>query len=360
MSLETAVLQRFTGEGGEAPLYVPDLTLWFEWHRNRDTLPEPWQGQSLPEIARALGVPAWLVARPWRVETPGVEMQITEEDGERVIRHETSAGVLTARWTLDPSGTWWQTEYPVKSEDDLAAALEVARARTYVLDAARLEEPAASLGGDGVLAVEIPARPYADLLYDFLGMSEGFILLSLGLPEVPELLGVLEEKLQEFIGELASLPAGVWLSPDNLDAQFISPAVFAELLAESYVRTVAAARGHGKHLVVHTGGPIRPLLAPLAAAGVTAVQGVSGPPQGDASLSQAREAAGPDLTLWGGIPQDFLLATRTEQEFEEAVAAAVQEGSGDGRRILGVADRVPVECELSRLEAIPALIEKAR
>ncbi len=357
---ETDGLLGFCRPGGEAPLYVPDLTLWYDWHRQRDTLPEPWQGQSQPQIARALGVPPWLVARPWRIETPGVEVQTTEQDGERLVRHESASGVLTARWTLDPAGTWWQTEYPVKGEDDLPAALELARARTYVVDPAALDEPSAAIGEDGVLAVELPARPYADLLHDLLGMSEGFILLSLGLPEVSEILGVLEDKLQEFVAELAALPGGVWYSPDNLDAQFISPAVFGEHLAESYSHTVATARGHGKQLVVHTGGPIRPLLAPLAAAGVAGVQGVSGPPQGDASPSPAREAAGPDLALWGGIPQDFLLATRTEEDFEAAVAEAVHEGAGDSQLILGVADRVPTECDLSRLQAIPGLIEKAR
>jgi len=65
------------------------------------------------------------------------------------------------------------------------------------------------------------------------------------------------------------------------------------------------------------------------------------------------------MTLWGGIPQDFLLATRSTEEFETAVIQAVQESKEDGRIILGVADKVPVDADLSRLEAIPQLIEKA-
>jgi hypothetical protein len=39
------------------------------------------------------------------------------------------------------------------------------------------------------------------------------------------------------------------------------------------------------------------------------------------------------------------------------VAQAVREARGDGRTILGVADRVPVDAELGRLETIPGLVK---
>jgi hypothetical protein len=59
----------------------------------------------------------------------------TEEDGKRVVRSETSAGTLVARWTLlGHGGDWWQTEYPVKTKEDLAAALELVQSKSYVLD----------------------------------------------------------------------------------------------------------------------------------------------------------------------------------------------------------------------------------
>jgi hypothetical protein len=65
------------------------------------------------------------------------------------------------------------------------------------------------------------------------------------------------------------------------------------------------------------------------------------------------------MTLWGGIAQDFLSAAHEEEAFEAAVWAAVQEAQGDPRMILGVADRVPVGAELSRLAALPSLIADA-
>jgi hypothetical protein len=88
---------------------------------------------------------------------------------------------------------------------------------------------------------------------------------------------------------------------------------------------------------------------------VDAVEGIAPAPQSDATLAEARTVAGPALTLWGGIPQDYLIAERTTEEFERAVAEAVAQAAGDPRMILGVADRVPVDADLGRLQALVGL-----
>jgi len=338
MILKEKILACFSGEADGRPFYMPDLTLWYDWHRSRGTLPSKWKGYDLPQVARAMGTPVWWTARPWRVETPGVEITTTKENGKRIVRSQTSAGTLVARWTLMGSnGDWWQTEYPVKSREDLAAALELVDARTYVLDTGKLAQMEAIVGQEGVLAIEIPRRPYSDVLHELLGWSEGLLLVNE--PAVEEIIGILESKLQHLVREIAGLTGQVVLAPDNLDGQFIPPGAFKAHMADSYRVTTETLHQHGKYLVVHVGGPIRRLLAPLAEAGVDGIEGVCGPPQGDVTLAEARQIAGPGLTLWGGIPQDFVHDTHDREEFETAVANAAQEATGDGRMILGVADR---------------------
>jgi hypothetical protein len=191
-----------------------------------------------------------------------------------------------------------------------------------------------------------------------LGWGEGLALL--GEPLIADILAVLEERLQALVVEVAALPAAIVLSPDNLDGQYISPRAFRAHLAQSYQLTTDALHAAGKRLLVHAGGPIRPLLALLAAAGVDGVEGVSGPPQGNATLAEARALAGPGLALWGGIPQDYLLPAHDDAAFEAAVRATAREALGDPRIILGVADRVPVAADISRIAAIPELIAQER
>jgi uroporphyrinogen-III decarboxylase len=174
-----------------------------------------------------------------------------------------------------------------------------------------------------------------------------------------EIVDLLERSLAGLVSEVARLPGDLILSPDNLDGQFVPPESFDESLAPSYTRTAETLHAGGKRLVVHAGGPVRGLLAELARCGVDCVQGISGPPQGDSTLEEARELAGPRLALWGGIPQDTLLASCADQEFRAAAEAAFSRGAADPRVIVGVADRVPADALPERIQALARMALQA-
>jgi hypothetical protein len=357
MNQRDKILARFAGAGSGAPLYLPDLTAWYEWHRGRGTLPEPWQEWSLPEIARDLGLPIWLTVQPWRLETTELKVTLEEAGAERTLRADTPHGTLQARWQQGPDGDWWQVEYPVKDAGDLPAALALAEARAYALDGAGLARARELVGEDGILALELPRRALSDLLHEFLGWGEGLLLLDDTL--VQQMLIILEGKLQLLVQEICQLDGRMVLSPDNLDGQFVSPRLFDRHLADSYRLTTRMLHRYDKVLVVQAGGPVAHLLAPLATAGVDGVQGIAGPPQGNTTLAEARALAGPGMTLWGGIPQDYLLDVHGEEALEAAVRQAAAEAAGDGRMILGVADRVPPAADLERVTAIATMLGKA-
>jgi hypothetical protein len=364
------ILTRLNLTGQARVPYLPDLTLWHKWHQGRGTLPEAWRGYSLAEVAEALSVSAWIVEHPWRVEHVGITVASEKVQGEHIIRYETPAGTLIARWSLGPDGDWWQTEYPIKTVEDLTAAREVVAARKYVVEPVESVDREWASGGAGesaipnpqsaIIALELPMRPYSDLLHTMLGWGEGLMLLmGEGRSMLLEMLGLLEEKLATLTDQIAGLPGDVLLAPDNLDGQYISPRVFRDQMAESYRHTAEAAHAQGKRLVVHAGGPVRRLLPLLAATGVDVVEGVAPPPQSDATLAEARAAAGPDLILWGGIPQDLLLPEHDEPEFEAAVKDAAKLAAQDGRMIVGIADRVPVNADIARLQAMSRLLAEA-
>jgi len=349
-----SILDRLRG-ANPRPLYLPDLTLWYAWHSERGTLPAPWLANSLPEVCRRMGVPVWRPVRPWRLESPGLEVETTEQAGERTVRWRAPSGTLQARWTVGPDGDWWQAEYPVKSAADLPAAVEIAAARVYRLEPDRLATAAREIGNDGPTVAELPMRPYSELLLVFLGFGEGFLLLYEAPERIGEMVGVLEAKLQELVRQVAGLPADVVLSPDNLDGQFITPPAFREHLLPSYRASAEVLHPAGRLLAVHAGGMMRGLLPGLAAAGVDVIQGVCAPPQSDAGLADARTLCGEKVALWGGIAQDLLLATVEEPEFTEACREAFAAAEADPRVVVGVADKVPTDALPERLEALSQL-----
>jgi hypothetical protein len=360
MNPKENVLARFTEDSPGPPVFMPDLTLWYPWHKARGTLPEECRNQTMVQVAQALGAPAWTVERPWRIETVGLDIAIEEKENERIVRYEAPDGTLTERWALGPDGDWWQLEYPVKELGDLPAARAVIEARTYELDARGAAATASEIGDAGIPALEIPMTPYSDMLHTLLGWGEGLLLLSgEGRELLMQMLAVMEDKRQEVVSQVAALPGTIVLAPDNLDGRYLSPGDFRTHFSGSYRRTADVLHGNGKYLVVHAGGPFKHLLPMMADAGVDGIEGISGPPHGDATIKEAREAAGPELTLWGGIPQDFLVKTYSEEQFERAVREAARQATGDSRVILGIADRVPVDAEFVRIKAAARIIADA-
>lgn len=363
MSWHSEILGRFRNVQTTTqtpPLLLLDMTLWHQWHHSRGTLP-PEFGSTLPDAYRALGTAIWAPFRPWRADYEGVEVSIEKSAEAHEIRYRVRGRTLLARWTRGPDGDWWQEEYPVKSLDDLRLAVDIAAARRYVMDIEGLDAWRTSVGEDGVVPLELPMQPYSDLLHTLVGWGEGLLLMrGAGKELINTIIAELETKLRALVPQIAALPGDLLLAADNLDGQYISPRTFGEHLAQSYAATAATAHESGKHLVVHVGGPGRRLAPLLVEAGVDAIQGVSGPPQGDATLAEARESCGPEVILWGGVPQDLLSMAREYEAFERSVREAVDVATSDSRVILGVADRVPPQAELERLKALVEAICAAR
>jgi hypothetical protein len=351
MNFKEAFLAQLSGQAQNRPLFMPDLGLWFEWHSRRGTLPEAYRESSLAEIASALNCPAWMVRTPWQLEYDGIDATREKTETQRVIKYHTKSGVLSEVWDLGPDGDWWQKEYPVKDEDDLDAAEEIVKAMQYRL---KSPKPPEADPNPGVIdVIQVPKTPYSNMLHTLLGWSDGLMLMMAEEDRLTELLGAMEEKRNELIQNLAAdFSHSIFLAPDNLDGQFISPVVFKNHLESSYQKTCETLHRRNNYLVVHIGGVSRHLLPLLAGSGIDGLAGISGPPQSDATLSEARKATGADITLWGGIPQDYVMPMVDLSLLIESVEAAKAFAEIDNRTTLGIADHVPVDAEFNRLKEI--------
>jgi hypothetical protein len=355
MNFKETLFAQLKGTPPIRPLFMPDLSLWFDWHSKRGTLPEAHKESSLPDIASALNCPAWIVHTPWKLEHDGIDVTREKSETQRIIKYHTKSRVLSEIWSLGPDGDWWQTEYPVKDEDDLDAAEEIVNAMQYRL---KPSNPAEDASNPCVIdVIQLPKTPYSDMLHTMLGWSDGLMLMMAEEDRLTEMLEVMEAKRDELIKKLAAdFSHSIFLAPDNLDGQFISPASFGNHLEASYQKACATLHQHSKFLMVHIGGISKHLLPLLAGSSIDGLAGISGPPQSDATLPDARKAAGSAITLWGGIPQDYVMPMVDLSLLIESIEAAKAFAENDNRTIIGISDHVPVEAEFSRLQEISSQI----
>lgn len=349
----------FNGKINHPPIFMPDLNTWYQWHKKRGTLPAEIQTSSITEIANTLNCPAWLVKKPWEVEYQGVTVSVTETDNEKIILYETPHRALKEKWIIGPDGDWWQEEYPLKTTDDFDSAEFLVDAKTYVVNT----NATSMLEGNSgeVIALQLPMTPYSEMLHSMLGWGSGLLLMmGQGRSRLEKMLEVLEKKRLGLVEKLASYPALYYLLPDNLDGQYISPATFSSYFETSYESTVIILHNNNKKAIVHLGGIGKHLLPLISSTGIDAVLGVSGPPQSNATLSEAREIVGENMVLWGGIPQNLFMNTHDEEELEQSVQEALLQATKDTRVVIGVADHVPVGTDFSRLQRVAQLISKGR
>lgn len=257
------ILNRFSGAEDDTLLFLPNLTLWYGWHHRHGTLPVDWQDLTLSQICAELGVPVWESVRPYEIEWGAVRVERHESEQHREIRYCLGTDTLVERWQLGPDGDWWQVEYPVKSHADLAVLLKMVRERSYRWLPERLEPVLEAVGEAGTVAALLPRRPFAQLLLEWLGWSEGLMLLFDAEMAAQQILRLLEEQVASVEERAAQLPVEIIVSPDNLDAQFISPGFFARYLSDSYRRAAARFHKAGKYLI----GYRRRCLAPVGTSG---------------------------------------------------------------------------------------------
>ncbi len=351
------------------PAFLPDLTVWFARNSERMTLPDEVAGLDLPGVCSALETPLWQPARGWKRSTGSVTVEETREGDGRVVRYHTEDGAeFVGRWEVGPDGDLWQTEYPVKSEADLRLAEELSEQETIEADGVAIEQAVGSVGA-GVLAIELPMRPFSRLLLEMLGFGDGFFILMDAEERIRQIVARAEESYLAGVTKIADAVAAARsshasgadadepafssaYSPDNLDGSFLTPDYFRDYLMAGYASSASLLREAGLRLTVHAGGPVGSLLGLIAEAGVECVAGVCGPPQGDATIGEARAEVGEQMILWGGIPQDALLASTSEDDFNAALEQAIADA--DDRTIVGIADHVPEDALWSRIRECAA------
>ena len=345
--------------------WIPRLLLWYNARKLTDTMPAEFEGLSLREVERKLGVGT--PARDGRVmETvyDGVEIETREEGGKRITEYHTPVGsvrqVMHFAADLDAQGLPGRVEeFLLKEPKDYAVW-------QWVVEHTRWE-PAydaylaydADIGEDGlpmVAAGDVPLHHWAQALA---GYEYAFYHLA-DFPQVVErLLGtMLEVERARQWPVLAQSPARLLLHGVHLSSQFTPPPLFKKYVLPYYEQFMPLMHEHGKAIAMHADNDVSQILTLLEQAGWDMVECFVTAPMVPLTLREAREAWGNRVIMWGGIPSLLMSASVAEEDFRAYMDELFEIIAPGDAFILGVADNVMPDSLIERVAYVTELVEK--
>ena len=145
---------------------------------------------------------------------------------------------------------------------------------------------------------------------------------------------------------------------DNHDSNVQSPALFKRFTFDYYKEIARCVHEKNKFLAVHVDGEMRGLLKLMAECDVDCIDAATPAPMFALSPEQAREEAGKDLILSGGIPATVFGKTGTDKEFIDSVKRWLETKNQSSRLILAAGDQVPTDAPWHRIEMLSQLVDE--
>jgi len=390
MTERERMLATIRGEPTDRIPWAPRMDLWYIALRGRGSLPPRFAGLDTAGIADELGVgchavradytrprpPEDLALRglgldnhpdyPFRTELRGLDCAF-ESDGENfrtIIR--TPVGEVkthlqqTAAMTRDGISLPFMRKYAIESVDDFEAVAKVFEHLEVVPTPENYAAFHRRVGERGLAVASGPlaASPIHLILHELAPMDRFFYLYADHREEMQALAERMRPYFEQMLEALVACRAELLFWGANYDQDLTWPPFFAEEIAPWLRRAGERAHASGKFLLTHTDGENRALLPLYPDCHFDVAESVCPTPMTSCSLAEVRAGVGPTTTVWGGIPSVALLPNSMDDgSFEDYLDSLFAEIETGERLILGVADNVPPDAAMERMEQIGERIE---
>lgn len=336
--------------------WIPRLQLWYNARRLTKTMPPQWQGLSLREVERSLGVgtPA-REGKVFELHYDGVDVVVSEEGKKRFTEYRTPVGtvreVTAFSETLDQQGLPGRIEeHLLKGPDDYRVWEWVVEHTLYVptYDAYRAYDT--EVGGDGLPLVPAGENPFYQFLEVLAGYENAFYQLADHPKEIERLLAVMTEAQRERLWPvIADSPAQLLLNGSHLSSQFTPPRIIEKHILPYYEEFMPLMHERGKWVAMHADADASRIVDHIERAGWDMVECFVTAPMVPLTLARARRTWGDRVIIWGGLPSVLLSPSVPEAEFQAYVDELFDVIAPGDAFILGVADNVMPDSLISRV-----------
>lgn len=345
--------------------WIPRLLLWYQARVLTETMPERWEGYSLREVEKALGVgtPA-RDGKVFDVEYDGMEIVERREDGRQVTEYHTPVGSVRSVTQfsdfLDAQGLpGREIEHPLKAPEDYRVWEWIVEHTHWIPAYDDYRAYDAEIGGDGLPMVQVGDVPFHEFLQDLAGYGNAFFHIADHPQEVDHLLHLMLEVQRERMWPvIAESPARLLLHGLHLSSQFTPPGFFEQYILPYYEEFMPWMHDSGKAVAMHADNDTSAILDLIERAGWDMVECFVTAPMVPLTLAEARRGWGDRVIVWGGLPSTLLSPSVSEDEFRSYVDELFEVIAPGDAFILGVADNVMPDSLVERLAWLTEIVEE--
>jgi uroporphyrinogen-III decarboxylase len=361
MTLRERIETVFAGGIPDAMAWFADLTYWYGTHEQIGDLPERWQGErGIGRIYRDYNVGEYVPGCcAFRTIDDKVSIQSERvDDSLAIYRWETPVGSLQAVQQLCPTAYCWGCiEHAVKTVEDLRVLRYIYENRTYAPTPEAIERIEAECGDFGLPVVAVPASPISSLNKDWAGVMTLCYLMADAPDEVEATLQVIGESQNEIWRITEQCACDYVMICENLSGETMG-GFFTSHIGPYLTERVAGLHARGKKAIIHIDGTQHGVLDKVAATGIDCIDALTPAPVGDVALDEIRGIAGDDILILGGLPGAMFAPPFTRDDLKKHVLDIIRLHKGTGRFMLGVADQVPPDGDITLIKMVSELVEE--
>jgi len=360
------------------------MDLWYIAQRARGTVPARFANMNMVEVAAQLDVACHAIGAdftlpggrdnslralgidnhqdyPYRVELQGLPLE-SSDDGENLRTHvRTSAGDVflhlyrSQSMARDGISLPFVKSYAIHSVEDLEAVAQIFE-HLVVIPTPESYRAFHQRIGDGGIAVArgpVAASPVHLILHELVAMDQFFYLYHDEPDAIHRLTSRMEPYFDACLDALVACDAEVVFWGANYDQDLKWPPFFQKEIAPWLKKVSDRLHAAGKLVLTHTDGENKKLLPLYPACDFDVAESFSPTPMTKTTLAEMLQGLRPKITVFGGIPSvallDNAMSDQVVAQYLDTLFASI--GAGD-HLILGVADNVPPDANLGRLEVI--------
>jgi hypothetical protein len=246
----------------------------------------------------------------------------------------------------------------VQNIKDLVVLEYAMKRRTVRLRFDRYKAWADAAGDLGYLYTFLSYSGLGFLISRYMGVENTIMAIYDYPDEIQRFINTVNETNLQILDDIITGPFNVLIVGDNHDSSVQSPNIFKKYTFDYYQEIARRIHAHGKYLAVHVDGEMKGLLSLMAECGVDCIDAATPAPMFSLTPMQARQEAGNDLILSGGIPANVFGSTATDDEFVETVKRWLDTRMQSSRLILAAGDQVPTDAPWQRIEMLAELVEQ--